>query len=139
MPALVGNFLAGLHRKRQSVSGMSGNHRIFGSLFEDYFRVADHSPGIVEKRGQASLSGLRSRWGLLQTANCSMSQRIQENGRPRAAISVSVPFCYGVSLLIRVDQLASAARAPGPWLAPPHVPSKLSPVPPEKNGPPQLA
>src|SRR5436190_842835 len=45
---------------------------------------------------------------------------------------------YGVSLLIRVDQLPSAARVPGPWLAPPQVPSRLSPVPPAKNGPPQL-
>lgn len=25
----------------------------------------------------------------------------------------------------------------GPWLAPAHVPSRLSPVPPAKNGPPQ--
>src|SRR5438477_7698485 len=45
---------------------------------------------------------------------------------------------YGVSLLIRVDQLPSAARTPGPWLAPPHVPRRLSPVPPTKKGPPQL-
>lgn len=38
---------------------------------------------------------------------------------------------------MRVAQLPSAARAPGPWLEPPHVPSKLSPLPPAKNGPPQ--
>src|SRR5258706_439534 len=44
---------------------------------------------------------------------------------------------YGVNLLMNVDQLPSAARVPGPWLEPPHVPSKLSPVPPTKNGPPQ--
>jgi len=43
VPALVGNFLAGLHRKRQSVSGMSGNHRISGGLFENYLRIADDS------------------------------------------------------------------------------------------------
>jgi hypothetical protein len=46
-------------------------------------------------------------------------------------------FCYGVSLLIRVFQSASAVRVPAPWLAPPHVPSRLSPLPPAKNGPPQ--
>src|SRR5690348_12365690 len=39
--------------------------------------------------------------------------------------------------LIRVDQVASAVRTPGPWLAPAQVPSRLSPVPPAKNGPPQ--
>ena len=44
---------------------------------------------------------------------------------------------YGVSLLIRVFQSPSAVRVPGPWLAPPHVPSRLSPEPPAKNGPPQ--
>jgi hypothetical protein len=55
---------------------------------------------------------------------------------------------YGVSLLIRVDQLASAVRVPGvpgvpdaggPKLnvPPAQVPSRLSPVPPAKNGPPQ--
>jgi hypothetical protein len=27
VPALAGNFLTGLHWKRQNVSGMSGNHR----------------------------------------------------------------------------------------------------------------
>jgi hypothetical protein len=27
VPALAGEFLAGLHWKRQNVSGMSGNHR----------------------------------------------------------------------------------------------------------------
>src|SRR5207248_1111529 len=50
------------------------------------------------------------------------------------------PMCnrsYGVSLLIRVDQFASAVRPPGPWVAPPHVPSRLSPEPSAKNGPPQ--
>ena len=44
---------------------------------------------------------------------------------------------YGVSLLIRVDQLPSAARTPGPCLGPAQVPSRLSPLPPAKNGPPQ--
>src|SRR5204863_439577 len=43
---------------------------------------------------------------------------------------------YGVSLLVRVDQFASPVRFPGPWLAPPQVPSRLSPLPPAKNGPP---
>src|SRR4029077_11444270 len=46
-------------------------------------------------------------------------------------------YDYGVSLLIRVDQLPSAERGPGPWDGPAHVPSKLSPLPPKKNGPPQ--
>jgi hypothetical protein len=40
---LAGNFLAGLHWKRQNVSGMSGTiGAIYGSLFEDYFRIADY-------------------------------------------------------------------------------------------------
>src|SRR5439155_16014947 len=54
-----------------------------------------------------------------------------------------VPFdsarsrCYGVSLLMRVDQFARAVRTPGPCDAPAQVPSRLSPAPPAKNGPPQ--
>lgn len=50
--------------------------------------------------------------------------------------SLATP-CYGTSLLMRVDQLPRAVRPPGPWLAPPQVPSRLSPDPPAKNGPPQ--
>src|SRR4051794_10035646 len=46
----------------------------------------------------------------------------------------SKPRRQGTSLLIRVDQLPRGARTPGPWLAPPQVPSRLSPVPPTKNG-----
>lgn len=45
---------------------------------------------------------------------------------------------YGVNLLMRVDQLASAVRVPGAPAVAAHVPSKLSPVPPVKNGPPQV-
>src|SRR6266550_4873200 len=45
---------------------------------------------------------------------------------------------YGVSLLIRVDQLPSAERTPTPPGEPAHIPSRLSPLPPEKNGPPQV-
>src|SRR6059036_3554173 len=74
-----------------------------------------------------------------------METVIAEEGRGKeraglwpALSSLLVGPPYGVNLLIRVDQLPSAARAPGPWLAPPHVPSRLSPVPPAKNGPPQL-
>ena len=58
-------------------------------------------------------------------------------GRAGAALRTGRAVGYGVSLLIRVDQFASAVRGPGPWLAPAHVPSRLSPVPPAKNGPPQ--
>jgi hypothetical protein len=42
---LAGNFLAGLHWKRQNVSGMSGNGAISGRLLADYFRIADQ-PGV---------------------------------------------------------------------------------------------
>jgi hypothetical protein len=65
--------------------------------------------------------------------------RRTKEGRPCGRPSRSIRRCrsYGVSLLIRVDQFASAERGPGPCPAPPHVPSKLSPVPPTKNGPPQ--
>jgi hypothetical protein len=45
---------------------------------------------------------------------------------------------YGVSSLIRVDQLPSAERTPTPPGEPAHVPSRLSPLPPAKNGPPQV-
>jgi hypothetical protein len=45
---------------------------------------------------------------------------------------------YGVSSLILVDQLASAERVPTPPGVPAHVPSRLSPLPPAKNGPPQV-
>ena len=55
---------------------------------------------------------------------------------PPLGVNVAL-LIYGVNLLINVDQLAIAARTPGPWLAPPQVPSRLSPVPPTKNGPPQ--
>src|SRR5437773_4101979 len=43
---------------------------------------------------------------------------------------------YGVSLLMRVDQFARAVRTQGPCDAPPHVPRRLSPAPPTKQGPP---
>ena len=45
---------------------------------------------------------------------------------------------YGVNWLMNVDQLPSAARVPGALGEPAHVPSKLSPLPPAKNGPPQV-
>ena len=45
---------------------------------------------------------------------------------------------YGVSLLIRVDQLPNAALVPGAPADGAHVPRRLSPVPPVKNGPPQV-
>ena len=64
---------------------------------------------------------------------------VMGKSRSRRPFPCSLVDCrrYGVSLLMRVDQLASAERTPGPWLAPAHVPSRLSPVPPTKNGPPQ--
>ena len=75
---------------------------------------------------------------------CSFRTGLQRSAEVRRAARRR-PFCvsrgcrrYGVSLLIRVDQLPSAARVPGPWLAPAQVPSRLSPVPPAKNGPPQV-
>lgn len=45
---------------------------------------------------------------------------------------------YGVNLLIRVDQLPIAARVPIPPGVPAQVPSRLSPDPPLKKGPPQV-
>jgi hypothetical protein len=57
-------------------------------------------------------------------------------GRPSSRVRTA-SSAYGVSLLILVDQFASAVREPGPCDAPPHVPSRLSPEPPTKNGPPQ--
>jgi hypothetical protein len=70
-----------------------------------------------------------------------------EKGPPEAALCVRGRSnedrllirltAQGVYLLIRVDQLPSAPRLPGPWLAPAQVPSRLSPLPPAKNGPAQ--
>ena len=55
--------------------------------------------------------------------------------RPALQSSSDLPVDYGVNLLIRVDQFASAVRGPGARAqAPAHVPSRLSPVPPTKNG-----
>src|SRR2546423_8553771 len=74
---------------------------------------------------------------------------MQKEGRPcgRPSRSASCPLAYGVSLLIRVDQLASAVRGPGVSavpgavpgnvnVPPAQVPSRLSPLPSAKNGPP---
>src|SRR5881227_90250 len=44
----------------------------------------------------------------------------------------------GVNLLMRVDQLPSAVRTPVPLGGLAQVPSRLSPLPPAKNGPPQV-
>jgi hypothetical protein len=44
----------------------------------------------------------------------------------------------GATRLSRVDQLASAVRLPVPPGLPAQVPSRLSPLPPAKKGPPQL-
>ena len=53
---MVGNFLAGLHWKRQNVSGLSGNiGAISGSLFEDYFRkLPDCRHPRIERQIQGS-------------------------------------------------------------------------------------
>ena len=77
-------------------------------------------------------------------------RRRREARDPRAGVATGVSatsWCrrnvgvrkerYGVILLIRVDQLPSAARMPVAPAEPAHVPSRLSPVPPAKNGPPQ--
>ena len=43
---------------------------------------------------------------------------------------------YGVNLLMNVDQFANEVRVPTPPSEGAQEPSKLSPVPPAKNGPP---
>jgi len=52
VPALAGNFLAGLHWRRQNVSGMSGNHseRFPGAFLQDNFEIADYPPGMPSVR-----------------------------------------------------------------------------------------
>src|SRR5205823_11937656 len=66
-----------------------------------------------------------------------VSERCKKSRGRALALPRLSDWPYGVSLLMRVDQFASALRAPGPWLAPPQVPRMLSPEPPKKNGPPQ--
>lgn len=73
-----------------------------------------------------------------------MTASLHWNGMRRGGrygLLYSEPFGsgYGLNLLMNVDQLPRAVRPPGPWPAPAHVPSKLSPFPPVKNGPPQSA
>src|SRR5262249_16560887 len=55
--------------------------------------------------------------------------------RPRLSVGRRL---YGVSLLIRVDQFPWAVRSPGPCVGPAHVPSRLSPLPSTKKGPPHV-
>ena len=56
----------------------------------------------------------------------------------RPPIHSAVAPAQGVNRLIRVDQLASEVRTPAPPGEPLQLPSRLSPLPPAKNGPPQL-
>ena len=67
--------------------------------------------------------------------------------RPALQSSSDLPVDYGVNLLIRVDQFASAVRGPGVFgvpvpsalkVPPAQVPSRLSPVWPMKNAPPHV-
>src|SRR5262245_37135566 len=62
----------------------------------------------------------------------------REGRRAGPLVCVDEPVGYGVNLLIRVDQLPSAARTPGAPGAVAHVPRRLSPLVAPKNRPPHV-
>ena len=67
------------------------------------------------------------------------AKRKEEGHLSAAPFTFSDVASYGVSLLMRVDQLPRAARVPAAPGEGAHVPSLLSPVEAPKNRPPQVA